>query len=253
MKQLLNITVVVLLTLSSVSCVLEDESSRSTEGLATTLWYRSKEHIDIVRKGVEEAIHIGNIMMIADADKKAQYLDSHFVGATLTTTNLGYVINMPTDYGTSISWSVTHRNNPFGEGEWTISRSGGQSYELTISPQTSGDMIAQYAFYYNGAQRGEAFLRFTYEQENVLADIRANYVGIIEVVDDSESAKSPLYLTINLRRPLAISENYGIMSGEVDIECVDTLYGSTDSISVSISESSRQTVVECYGECYTLN
>lgn len=253
MRKLLNIALVVFVALSSVSCVLRDESFRSTRYLATTLWYESKEHIDVVRCGIEDAIHIGNLMLLDDTDEQAQYLEAHFAGATLSTTESGCVVTMPTDYETTLTWNVATNGCAFGKGEWRVSRSGGQAYELIISPDISGDLIAEYKSYYRGAQQGEAFIRFSYEEEGESAGIQGAYIGNIEVVDARESAKNPLYLSIDIRQPLIISEHFGIVSGEVDIVCVDKLYDSKDEINVKINKSNRKTVIRCYGDSYVLD
>lgn len=255
MKRFLNIALMALLTLLSVSCVLEDETSRSTELLATTLWHSSKEHINIVRDAVEEAIHIAELAKISDADTQAQYLSLYFPDATFSEYNYGYSITKATNYNTRISWTITTNNCAFGEGEWIIQRSGGSFYELTIRPCTSGKLVAEMK-YYNEAQTCNASLEFSYElvdeAETPFPGVEASYTGNIEVLDPEESAKAPLHLTIDIKQPLFISEYLGLIGGEVDIECIDELYGSKERISVEIFFDPRRVNIECYGDYWTL-
>ena len=255
MRKLFNIAIVLLLALSSVSCVISDADSRSTEQLAHALWHASKTHINIVSSAVEEAIHIAELVKIEDDALFDDYLSLYFQGATLSEYDYGYSISKVTNYNTKIAWTVTTNNSAFGEGEWVIKRSGGNYYELTISPCTCGKLVAEMT-YYNEAQTGDAFMEFTYELIDdgsaQFPGVEASYGGIIEVVDPEESAKSPLHLTIDIKQSLRISEYYGLMGGEVDIECIDEIYGSKDNIIAEIFYDPRRVNIECYGEYWTL-
>ena len=255
MRKLFNIAIVSLLAMSSVSCVISDADSRSTEQLTHALWHASKTHINIVSSAVEEAIHIAELVKIEDDALFDDYLSLYFQGATLSEYDYGYSISKVTNYNTKIAWTVTTNNSAFGEGEWVIKRSGGDAYELTIRPCTCGKLVAEMK-YYNEAQTGDAFLEFTYELIDEAATpfpgVEASYGGIIEVVDPKESAKSPLHLTIDIKQSLRISEYYGLIGGEVDIECIDEIYGSKDNITAEIFFDPRRVNIECYGEYWTL-
>ena len=110
--------------------------------------------------------------------------------------------------------------------------------------------------YYNEAQTCNAFMEFTYELTDdgsaQFPGVEASYTGNIEVLDPEESAKSPLHLTIDIKQPLFNSEYYGLIGGEVDIECIDELYGSKERISVEIFFDPRRVNIECYGDYWTL-
>ena len=208
-----------------------------------------------MRDAVEEAIHIAELAKISDADTQAQYLSLYFLDATFSEYDYGYSITKVTNYNTRISWTITTNNCAFGEGEWVIQRSGGSSYELTIRPCTCGKLVAEMK-YYNEAQTCNAFMEFTYELTDdgsaQFPGVEASYGGILEVVDPKESAKSPLHLTIDIKQSLRISEYYGLMGGEVDIECIDEIYGSKDNITAEIFYDPRRVNIECYGEYWTL-
>ena len=208
-----------------------------------------------MRDAVEEAIHIAELAKISDADIQAQYLSLYFLDATFTEQDYGYSLTKLTNYNTKVAWTITTNNCAFGEGEWVIQRSGGSSYELIIRPCTCGKLVAEMK-YYNEAQVGNAFLEFSYElideAETPFPGVEASYTGAIEVLDPEESAKAPLHLTIDIKQPLLISEYYGLIGGEVDIECVDELYGSKERISVEIFFDPRRVNIECYGDYWTL-
>ena len=208
-----------------------------------------------MRDAVEEAIHLAELAKIGDADIQAQYLSLYFLDATFTEYDYGYSLTKLTNYNTKVAWTVTTNNCAFGEGEWVIKRSGGNYYELTIRPCTCGKLVAEMK-YYNEAQAGNAFLEFSYElideAETPFPGVEASYTGAIEVLDPEESAKAPLHLTIDIKQPLLISEYYGLIGGEVDIECVDELYGSKERISVEIFFDPRRVNIECYGDYWTL-
>jgi hypothetical protein len=110
--------------------------------------------------------------------------------------------------------------------------------------------------YYNEAQTCNASLEFSYElideAETPFPGVEASYTGNIEVLDPEESAKAPLHLTIDIKQPLLISEYLGLIGGEVDIECIDELYGSKERISVEIFFDPRRVNIECYGDYWTL-
>ena len=255
MRKLLHIAIVLSVALSSVSCVIDDATSTSTESLAHALWHASKTHINIVSDAVEEAIHIAELVKIEDEATFNNYLALYFLGATVTEHDYGYSITKLTNYNTKVAWTVTTNNSAFGEGEWIVKRSGGNYYELTIRPCTCGKLVAEMK-YYNEAQTGEAFLEFNYElideATTPFPGVEAWYAGIIEVVDPKESAKSPLHLTIDIKQDLHISEYYGLIGGEVDIECIDEIYGSKDNITAEIFFDPRRVDIECYGEYWTL-
>lgn len=254
MRHIVNLCMIVVLLMSFVGCAVEDAGSRSTEPMAKIMWRTSKSHIAIVSSAIEDIVHANELLNIADEQKRAEYMGRYFDGATsFSEITNGFVITKLMG-DSRISWVVTTNGHAFGQGDWTVEFQSGNGYTMVVRPN-NGEYRAIMSFDY-GSQRGSSDIYFSYTlvDGEMLGypDVVSSIIGDIKVTVYEPNVSAPLCVDTEITERLTISEYNGLMSGQLNVDCIDKYYDAHDKLTVLIPLFKNYIELVCYGDSYQL-
>lgn len=241
-----------------MSCEITPPQTASPRAFVSTIW--NEAHLDIrhVQEILMDVVRLDYMVKIEDEELQDRYLDRYFGSdAVLSEQPKGYLVQHYTSIGTPIKTYYTTNGAPLGEDVWSVRYTGGNSYELTLTPQGDGRIRAAFTTLYINESSANADIIFSFEvgelsdRENT--EITIEYEGSVESLDTSASESKPLTLTSATTRKVMASDQYGFLSGEFYIECDDKYFGTSDELFVTLYSDPQYVIVTYYGESYRLD
>lgn len=255
MKRIIYLVVVLLLSLATVGCVIENGGYKRPESVGTWLWDSVAGDIELMQEMMETAYYLNTYLGLDEADKET-YFNSYLYGYKLSQKGDAYVLSKASSINTNIEMSYTYTGESL-----KVVRTGGNYSELVITPLGDTTFDAHFTKLHNKAGVGSA--KFTVEvisnraveddDSQRVKEVVFSYSGSFSMVDTEESAKKPLTYEVVIDEALQYSllKDY-ITAGRLHIECWDAVYNSHDSVSVVFSDSPRQIYVSSYGKTETV-
>lgn len=252
MKRIYILLFALLPLFALTSCKMEESEERSSMNLANLIYYRSNRDMEFAAKCLMDAVNFSQVLSAESEEKRAEYLNFFFPGATLTQRDDVYTLKSTTAYGTYTSLKFSTGGVALGEGEWRVEYNSGDSYELTFSPK-SGKYINAELTFFNRDSEGVANLKFEhgYIDSVYNSDIRVGEIvifGELTALDKQASETQPVTIRTGIVSPLSYDYNMQYFSlGMVNIICHDALYNATDEVRVEYFVNPRRAVIECNG------
>ena len=253
MKRIIYLVVVLLLSLATVGCVIENGGYKRPSSVGTWLWDSVAGDIELMQEMMETAYYLNTYLGLDEADKET-YFNQYLQGYKFRIEGDAYVLSKTTSINTKIEMFYTYTDESLN-----VVRTGGNYCELIIKPTGEDTYDVYFVKLHNKASSGSA--RFTVDviiddtnkEKPLYKEVKFVYTGNMSMVDTEESAKKPLTYEVVIDEALQYSllKDY-ITAGRLHIECWDAVYNSHDSVSVVFSDSPRQIYVSSYGKTETV-
>lgn len=253
MKRIIYLVVVLLLSLATVGCVIENGGYKRPESVGTWLWDSVAGDIELMQEMMETAYYLNTYLGLDEADKDL-YLDSYLNGYEFSKEGDAYVLSRTTSINSKVEMKFAYTGESLN-----VVRTGGNYCELIITPLGDTTFDAHFTKLHNKAGVGSAkftvdvIIDDTNKEKPLYKEVKFVYTGNMSMVDTEESAKKPLTYEVVIDEALQYSllKDY-ITAGRLHIECWDAVYNSHDSVSVVFSDSPRQIYVSSYGKTETV-
>lgn len=235
MRRLRYILTIVACTLIA-GCELDDGRQRDIAAVGLYLWRIASDDLNHINEAFALAMHYRNMHDIEDATEREQYRVLHIQG-DIAVVGDKHVITYHTMYDTSYTITIEMESSA-----WHITRSGGNGYELTITPY--GDYFrATFGRLYHHESSGYGEFTGRIVDEEGTPTIR--YIGSCVMVDRSADSTRPLTVTTTILKDIVYIPGTRMREGKMEIVAIDELYGSRDVATATLLKFDNHVFIEC--------
>ena len=228
-------------------CVVEGEVGRDPDALKRAIWNEAQDDLAFVSRVFAEVDGMSRVLDIEDEVEREHSLAILYPNSTFEHKGDTYVVTTKTSYGTTYKIKYVTDGKSLSEGgSWSVEHTGGNGYNLRLTPLSEGGYRAEFLSLNIAESRGSADFEVEFDYvEDATKPLLRYVAGSITMVDRLGSSSSPVTLTSDIREPLVCTNltsstspvTNTLVSGAVDIECHDALYGATDRVRVVINNS----------------
>ncbi len=217
--------------LLSTSCEYYGGDYYAPERLGKAIWDTTYQDLKRVNEIFDYVARYNYLCSIEDETEREAYRIANFSNATISVEQNIHTIIHTTNYGTYYVVKFVE-----GKKSWHITRSGGNGYDLTITPQSDGSYSAHFNYFYRNELIGEG--DFDVSVEHIDYPI-ISYTGTLTMTDYSASKGKPLTITTEVTEALVYEGYNGITDGHMNITAYDALYDTTDKITAHITKDKK--------------
>ena len=228
-------------------CVINDEEGRNHDALKRAIWNEAQDDLAFVSRALAGVDAMSRVLDIEDEVEREHNLAILYPNSTFEQEGDTYVVTTKTSYGTTYKIKYVTDGKSLSEGgSWSVEHTGGSGYNLRLTPLSEGDYRAEFLSLNIAESRGSADFEVEFDyMEDATKPLLRYVAGSITMVDRLGSSSSPVTLTSDIRETLVCANltssttpvTNTLISGAVDVECHDALYGATDRIRVVINNS----------------
>ncbi len=230
---------ILLIAIMTIGCDAIGGPDINVQRLGHAMWEITRNDIHRINEIFTYVMHYDHLQTIEDEADRDSYIQLHFRDAEIVVEGDVHTLTYNTAHGTS--YSVTFE---FLEDGYHVTRTGGMSYDLTLTLGDNDAMEAHFANIRNIESVGHADLVGTISLIDNKLDI--SYIGDIVMVDHSRDYEKPLTMTTEITKSLKYNNIKGIVGGKMTIIAHDELYDSTDVAYITILEYHRTVIIKCY-------
>lgn len=218
------------------SCEYYGGEYYAPERFGKAIWDTTYQDLKRVNEIFDYIARYNQLCSIEDETEREAYRIANFANATISVEQNIHTIVHTTSYGTEYIVKIVE-----GKTSWHITRSGGNGYDLTLTPNADDSYTAHFNYLY----RNELIGQGDFKAEVVYADEPTiSYTGTLTMTDYSASKDKPLTITTEITEALVFSQGAGISDGRMNITVYDALYGTTDKITAHITKD-KKVIIDC--------
>ena len=229
----------IIIAITAMGCEIYGGSNRKTEELGQAIWEITRSDLHRINEILTYAIRYDHLQTIEDEAEHETYKLTYIGNPEIEVNGNIHTLTYNTSYNTTY-----HVRFEFLDNGWHVVRTGGKSYDVTITRSEDDSMEAHFASIRNTESAGYADLTGTMTLVDDKLDI--TYTGDIVMVDGSRDDTKPLTLTTEITQMLEYNNFKGITDGNMTITAHDELYDTTDVAYITILEYHRTVIIKCY-------